>query len=100
MDVELQCPTVFDDQYLVVFLPLHTGPAATKAGQHQPTVPHHLDQLATGLVRLEPRRPDNDVDWGLAPAVDDGPIAWLLARSPVIVPIPGTSSVAHLDENV
>ena len=27
-------------------------------------------------------------------------IAWLLARSPVIVPIPGTSSLAHLDENV
>src|SRR5262249_42858674 len=27
-------------------------------------------------------------------------IAWLLARSRVIVPIPGTSSVAHLDENV
>jgi aryl-alcohol dehydrogenase-like predicted oxidoreductase len=27
-------------------------------------------------------------------------IAWLLARSPVMVPIPGTSSVAHLLENV
>ena len=27
-------------------------------------------------------------------------IAWLLARSPMIVPIPGTSKVAHLDENV
>src|SRR5262249_24145747 len=27
-------------------------------------------------------------------------IAWLLARSRVIVPIPGTSSVAHLDQNV
>jgi len=27
-------------------------------------------------------------------------IAWLLARSPVIAPIPGTSSVDHLDENV
>ncbi|MSX02840.1 MAG: oxidoreductase [Actinobacteria bacterium] len=27
-------------------------------------------------------------------------IAWLLARSPVIVPIPGTSSLAHLEENV
>ena len=26
-------------------------------------------------------------------------IAWLLARSPTIVPIPGTSSVAHLEEN-
>ncbi|MEP7127204.1 MAG: aldo/keto reductase [Byssovorax sp.] len=26
-------------------------------------------------------------------------IAWLLARSPVILPIPGTSSIAHLEEN-
>lgn len=27
-------------------------------------------------------------------------IAWLLAHSPVMLPIPGTSSVAHLEENV
>ena len=27
-------------------------------------------------------------------------LAWLLARSPVILPIPGTSSVNHLEENV
>ncbi|MGV9867034.1 aldo/keto reductase [Rhodococcus koreensis] len=27
-------------------------------------------------------------------------LAWLLAKSPVVVPIPGTSSVAHLEENV
>jgi aryl-alcohol dehydrogenase-like predicted oxidoreductase len=27
-------------------------------------------------------------------------IAWLLAKSPAMVPIPGTSSVAHLDENI
>jgi pyridoxine 4-dehydrogenase len=27
-------------------------------------------------------------------------IAWLLAKSPVMLPIPGTSKVAHLDENV
>jgi len=27
-------------------------------------------------------------------------LAWLLRRSPVMLPIPGTSSVAHLDENV
>jgi pyridoxine 4-dehydrogenase len=27
-------------------------------------------------------------------------LAWLLQRSPVMVPIPGTSSVAHLEENV
>jgi aryl-alcohol dehydrogenase-like predicted oxidoreductase len=27
-------------------------------------------------------------------------LAWLLARSPAILPIPGTTSVAHLEENV
>jgi pyridoxine 4-dehydrogenase len=27
-------------------------------------------------------------------------LAWLLARSPFILPIPGTSSVKHLEENV
>jgi aryl-alcohol dehydrogenase-like predicted oxidoreductase len=27
-------------------------------------------------------------------------IAWLLRRSPVMLPIPGTSSVAHLEENI
>jgi pyridoxine 4-dehydrogenase len=27
-------------------------------------------------------------------------LAWLLSKSPVMVPIPGTSSIAHLEENV
>lgn len=27
-------------------------------------------------------------------------LAWLLHRSPVMLPIPGTSSIAHLEENV
>jgi aryl-alcohol dehydrogenase-like predicted oxidoreductase len=27
-------------------------------------------------------------------------LAWLLKRSPIMLPIPGTSSVAHLAENV
>ena len=27
-------------------------------------------------------------------------LAWLLARSPVMLPIPGTSSVTHLEENI
>ena len=27
-------------------------------------------------------------------------LAWLLPRSPVMLPIPGTSKVSHLDENV
>ena len=27
-------------------------------------------------------------------------LAWLLHRSPVLLPIPGTSTVAHLEENL
>jgi aryl-alcohol dehydrogenase-like predicted oxidoreductase len=27
-------------------------------------------------------------------------LAWLLARSPVVLPIPGTSSIEHFDENL
>jgi aryl-alcohol dehydrogenase-like predicted oxidoreductase len=27
-------------------------------------------------------------------------LAWLLARSPVMIPIPGTTSLAHLEENI
>ncbi len=27
-------------------------------------------------------------------------LAWLLARPPAMLPIPGTSKVAHLDENL
>jgi aryl-alcohol dehydrogenase-like predicted oxidoreductase len=27
-------------------------------------------------------------------------LAWLLRRSPVVLPIPGTSSVTHLEENI
>jgi pyridoxine 4-dehydrogenase len=27
-------------------------------------------------------------------------LAWMLKRSPVMLPIPGTSKVAHLEENV
>ncbi len=27
-------------------------------------------------------------------------LAWMLKRSPVMLPIPGTSKIAHLEENV
>ena len=33
-------------------------------------------------------------------AVCGVPLAWLLALSPVMLPIPGTATLAHLDENV
>ena len=35
---------------------------------------------------------------GVAPA--QVALAWLLARSPVMLPIPGTQSIEHLEENV
>ena len=36
--------------------------------------------------------------WNVTPS--QAALAWLLARSPVILPIPGTSRVEHLEENV
>ncbi|MDJ1132743.1 aldo/keto reductase [Streptomyces iconiensis] len=47
--------------------------------------------------------PDSPVA-GIARELDATPsqvaLAWLLRRSPVVIPIPGTSSVAHLEENM
>jgi pyridoxine 4-dehydrogenase len=55
--------------------------------------------LATGDLA----RPGGPLD-GLARAHDATPgqlaLAWLLHRSPVILPIPGTASIEHLEENV
>jgi pyridoxine 4-dehydrogenase len=55
--------------------------------------------LATGDLA----RPGGPVD-ALASAHDATPgqlaLAWLLARSPVMLPIPGTASIDHLEENV
>lgn len=48
--------------------------------------------------------PEHDAIARVAAAHGASPIqvalAWLLARSPAILPIPGTSSIAHLDENL
>lgn len=33
-------------------------------------------------------------------SVAQAALAWLLARSPIMLPIPGTSSIAHLEENI
>ncbi|HEY7724488.1 MAG TPA: aldo/keto reductase [Anaeromyxobacteraceae bacterium] len=48
-------------------------------------------QVSGKLARLARSR-------GITPA--QAALAWLLARSPVMLPIPGTSSIAHLEENV
>lgn len=36
----------------------------------------------------------------MAPLQARSPLLWVLKRSPVMLPIPGTSKVAHLEENV
>jgi pyridoxine 4-dehydrogenase len=46
------------------------------------------------------RSPINHVAERLKATPSQVALAWLLARSPVILPIPGTSSVQHLEENV
>ena len=48
---------------------------------------------AAGPSRRSPRRHG-------ASAPTRSALAWLLARSPAMLPIPGTSSVAHLEENI
>lgn len=55
--------------------------------------------LAAGQV-TDANSPLNRVAgrWGASPS--QIALAWLLARSPVMLPIPGTSNVDHLEENV
>jgi len=57
------------------------------------------DPLAAGRLA----RPDGPLD-EVAERQEATPsqvaLAWLLGHSPAMVPIPGTSSVAHLEENV
>jgi pyridoxine 4-dehydrogenase len=59
----------------IPWFPLAAGPLAAPDGPLQPIAARH----------------------GASPS--QLALAWLLKRSPVILPIPGTSSVAHLDEN-
>ena len=49
---------------------------------------------------LKPENPLNTAATAHEVSVYQIALAWLLARSPVMLPIPGTSSLAHLEENV
>ena len=54
--------------------------------------------LGDGAALRDPRIKEVAKRKGATPA--QVAIAWLLAKSPVMLPIPGTSSIAHLEENV
>jgi len=59
--------------------------------------------MAAGKL-LKPDHPLSQILWQLATRYNATAaqlsLAWLLHRSPVMLPIPGTSKVAHLEENV
>jgi aryl-alcohol dehydrogenase-like predicted oxidoreductase len=56
--------------------------------------------LAVGaLGRAEAPRALNEIARAHAATPAQIALAWLLARSPVMLPIPGTRSIAHLEEN-
>src|SRR5437899_11400202 len=53
-----------------------------------------------GVRGLKPENPLERVARDHGVSVVQVALAWLLQRSPVMLPIPGTSSIAHLEENV
>jgi pyridoxine 4-dehydrogenase len=55
--------------------------------------------LAAGRL-AEPGGVADEVAHELNATVGQVALAWLLRRSPVMLPIPGTASIAHLEENV
>jgi pyridoxine 4-dehydrogenase len=55
--------------------------------------------LAAGRL-AEPGGVADEIAHELDATVGQVALAWLLRRSPVMLPIPGTSSIAHLEENV
>ena len=55
--------------------------------------------LATGAL-CKPGGPLDSIVHELDATPSQVALAWLLRRSPVMLPIPGTSTVAHLEDNL
>src|SRR5205807_7654846 len=79
------------------------------ANRQSEDVLDYCEQQGIGFIPWFPLAAGKLADPGgpvaeIAQAHDASPgqvaLAWLLARSPAMLPIPGTSSVAHLEENV
>ena len=71
----------------IAFMPWYPMAAGKMLKSGQPATEH----LAQTLAAIAARR------HATAPQLS---LAWLLQRSPVMLPIPGTSKVAHLEENI
>ena len=70
-------------------------PLRARGHRLHPVVPAGDRRAGRARAARSPRSPR---EHGATPA--QLALAWLLHRSPVMLPIPGTSSVAHLEENV
>jgi len=67
-----------------------------------PWYPMNAGKIAKGATNETPgtNHPVADFAAKYKATVSQLSLAWLLQHSPVILPIPGTSSIAHLEENV
>jgi aryl-alcohol dehydrogenase-like predicted oxidoreductase len=79
------------EQRGIGFLPWYPIAAGKLMNQNAPTKTAVSPQLASTLSRIARR---------LNVTVAQLSLGWLLHRSPVLLPIPGTSQVAHLEENL
>ena len=79
------------------------------ADRRSEDVLEHCERLGIGFIPwfplaagdlARPGGPVHDVAERHGASAGQVALAWLLQRSPVILPIPGTGSVAHLEENV
>ena len=79
----------FCEQHNIAFLPWYPmgGSAAQSVVKNTTSADAHTNHPIADFAR------DHDC------TVSQLALAWLLHRSPVILPIPGTSSIAHLEEN-
>jgi pyridoxine 4-dehydrogenase len=68
---------------------------------------NRCEELGIAFMPWAPLKQNREIDSALANAANElratplqVALAWLLRRSPVMLPIPGTSSVAHVEENI
>ena len=75
-----------------------TGASRFGHGVKESTGPIPTFPLATGNL-VKPGTPLQHISERLKARPSQIAIAWLLRKSPVMLPIPGTSKVKHLEEN-
>src|SRR5205807_2291528 len=76
-------------------------PKATSArGDRFVSFAHRRPESADGGIGLKSGAALDAIAKANSASVYHLSIAWLLQRSPVMLPIPGTSKIAHLEENV